>query len=114
MKGIVKGFLMLMLTVVSVSSMAIPNGFDCWKSNEDLAYYVILEVREKYHGCLCPHDLDGYGNRCGNKSAYRRPSTGIVAVCKPEQVLNTMIIKYRETHCPESNSVMADYEETQN
>lgn len=118
MKGIVKVFLSAMLTLGSMSSIAsmkIPNGFDCWKNDEDLASYVILEIREKYNGtCLCPHDLDAKGNYCGNKSAFRRPSSGITVICKSEDVLESLIVKYRDIHCPESNSILADWDEIQN
>lgn len=115
MKGIVRVLLSAMLVFVSMSSLAVVNGFDCWKSDEDLASYVILEIREKFNGtCLCPHDLDAKGNYCGNKSAFRRPSSGITVICKPEDVLHALVVKYRDIHCPPSNSILADQEEIQN
>ena len=115
MKILVKGMLCAMLSVVSLSSLALPNAFDCWLTDENMKYYVMLEIREKYQGiCLCPHDLDAKGNRCGLKSAFKQPSSNVAALCKSEQVLDALVTDYRERHCPPSNSVLADWEETQN
>jgi len=88
-------------TLALASFVSYANPFYCSYSDDDLAYYVILESRQSYIGfCVCPEDLDGYVNYCGERSAYLKP-TSFVAHCYPEDITQAMIDDYRSEHCPE-------------
>jgi hypothetical protein len=70
-------------------------------SRKQIAEKIISESRRAYHApghpCVCPYDSDWRGHRCGDRSAYGRPSSATL-MCYLKDVTKAEIDAYRASH----------------